>query len=175
MTLDSSIPREPNGRRSRNKGGTPGRPPGSHNKSTSKTAVRLRVRECRARQADVVEEKRESQETLFKDMRNEGLLFFGETAPTINCIGIAEEIEMARVWAKLLGVRDIKPGENQKVYILEVMQAWCKSDCPLLHLESKTLSPRTVDTPDIEQYEWLENSDTAYETPIQTDEVTTDV
>ena len=69
---------------------------------------------------------------------------------------------MARIWAKLLNVRDIQPGENQKVYILEVMRAWCAADCPLLHLKSKTLSKRKVDTPDVEQYVWPEGSDAPY-------------
>jgi hypothetical protein len=173
MTLNPSIPREPNGRRSRNKNGQPGRPPGSPNKSNSKTAVRLRVREFRARQAEETEEIRESQQRLFNDMRNEGLLFFGEKVPTINCINISEEIDMARIWARLLNVRDIQPGDNQRAYILEVMQAWCSADCPLLHVESQTLSNRTVDIPNIEEYVWPENSDTPYQ--IQTNEVTPDV
>jgi hypothetical protein len=141
----------------------PGRPKGSGNKSSSKTATRLRVRLHRQRKAGEVEELYANQERLFKDMRNGGLLFFGETAPTINCVSIQEEIEMARIWAKLLNVRDILPGENQRNYILDVMRAWVNADCPLLHLESLALSKRKVDVPDVEQYVWPEGFDTPFQ------------
>ena len=68
----------------------PGRPKGSGNRSSSKTATRLRVRLHRERKAEEAEELRASQDRLFKDMRTEGLLFFGETAPTINCTNIGQ-------------------------------------------------------------------------------------
>lgn len=155
-----------------------GRPPGSKNRSDSRTEIRKRVALHRQRRCELAGAKAEaeieaaeSQERLFRDMRADGLLFFGETAPTINCINIEQETEMARIWAKLLNVRDIQPGENQKAYILEVMQAWCAADCPLLHLQSQTLSKRNVDVPNIEEYVWPENSDEPYQ--IHTNEVTT--
>jgi hypothetical protein len=147
----------------------PGRPAGAKNKSTSRTETRKRValhrqrkREKLEAQAEAAEEARVSQEKLFRDMRADCILFFGETAPLVNCTNIAEEVEMARIWARLLNVRDIKPSENQKAYILEVMKAWCAADCPLLHLESKSLSKRKVDVPDVEQYVWPDGSDAPF-------------
>ena len=152
----------------------PGRPAGAKNKSTSRTEVRRRVQLHRQRkkekleaEMEAAEEARVSQERLFKDMRNKNLLFFGEVQPTVNCTTIAQEIEMARLWARLLNVRDIQPGENQKVYILEVMRAWCAADCPLLHLESKSLSKRKVDVPDVSKYEWPDGSDAPFQTETQ--------
>jgi hypothetical protein len=144
----------------------PGRPAGAKNKSSSRTSVRNRVRAFRERQrekAEEAEEARTSQEKLFNDMRNEGLLFFGETSPTINCISIQEETEMARIWARLLNVRDIRPGENQRNYILDVMRAWVSADCRLLHFGSLSLSTRKVDPPDVEQFVWPEGSDAPFE------------
>jgi hypothetical protein len=98
--------------------------------------------------AEAAEEAQASQGKLFLDMRDEGLLFFGETAPLVNCINIEEEIEMAKIWAKLLDVRDIQQGENPKAYILEVLKEWCIADCPLLHLQSLKLSKRFVEVAD---------------------------
>ena len=143
-------------------------PKNRHKNNAEKRAKNAeKVRNWRERQREKAEEEEEerlSQEKLFSDMRRDGLLFFGETAPLVNCVNIAEEIEMARIWARLLGVRDIQPGENQRNYILEVMRAWCAAEweCPLLHLESLTLSKRTVDLPDVEKYEWPEGSDAPF-------------
>jgi hypothetical protein len=152
-----------------------GRRFGDKNKATKRAENAARQRAFRERQrekADAEAEAGEQQDRFFREMRAEGLLFWGETSPTINCINIAEEIEMARLWAKLLSVRDIQPGENQKAYILEVMLAWCLADCPLLHLDSRTLSNRKVDVPDVKQYVWPENSDTPYQDESETKEVT---
>jgi hypothetical protein len=159
---------------------SPGRPRGQKERSTAKRQVRLRVRAFRERQREKLEaeeEARISQEQLFKDMRAEGLLFFGEIAPTVNSNSIQDEIEMARIWARLLKVREIQPGEDQKAYILEVMKAWCGADCPLLHLESRTLSKRKVDLPEIEAYIWPDGADTPFQPeqaqPIAVPEITT--
>ena len=147
-----------------------GRKPGSHGKNwhRARTAERVRLHRERKREAEEAEaeekaEAAESQEHFFKMMRQEGLLFFGETEPLVNCISIDEEIEMARIWARLLNVPDIEPGQNKRAYILTVMQAWCSAGCPLLHLESQTLSPRQADPPDIDKYEWPEGSEENFE------------
>jgi hypothetical protein len=151
----------------------PGRPPGGHNRSDSRTEVRKRVAAHRERKRIAAEEVQASQEKLFRDMRELGFCFFGETAPLQNCTSIAEEVEMARLWAKLLNVPEIRPGQNQKNYVLEVMKAWCIAECPLLHLESQTLSRRFVDVPDIEKYEWLPGSDRPFEPDQETQTETT--
>ena len=145
-----------------------GRPKGSGNKSSSKTATRLRVRNFRARKADEAEEALILQERLFKEMRADGLLFFGETAPCSNCVNIAEEVEMAREFGKALGTPDIEPGQNKRAYILSVMQAWCNAGAPLFHRESQTFR-RKLDVPDIEQYVWLDGADEPY-APCQPDQ-----
>jgi hypothetical protein len=140
----------------------PGRPKGSKERSETKRQTRLRVRLHRERKAEEAEKLRANQERLFRDMRNEGLLFFGETSPLVNCINIEEEVEMARLWAKALNMPDIRPGENQKNYILEIMRAWCAAECPLFDIKSSTLSKRFVDVPDVEAYVWPEGSDTPF-------------
>ena len=129
---------------------------GSKNKSTKRAENAARQAAYRERQAEKAEEEA-AQEQLFKDMREQGLLFFGETAPLINCINMAEEVQMAQIWARLLGIREITPGENQKAYVLEVLKAWCSAECPLLHLETLTLAQCFMEVPDIDTYLWPED------------------
>src|ERR1039457_3772121 len=78
----------------------PGRPRGKE-RSTTKRQTKLRVRAFRERKAEEMEDTRISQEKLLREMRADGLLFFGETAPTVNCVSIQEEVDMARIWARL--------------------------------------------------------------------------
>lgn len=143
-----------------------GRRVGSKNAKTKRAETAERVRRWRERQrekAEAEEEANAQREKFSRERRAEGLLFFGETSACENCINITEEIEKARLWARLLNAPDIQPGENKRAYILQTLRSWCGAGCPLLHLESETLSTRRADIPDVNAYQFPDGADAPYE------------
>lgn len=147
-----------------------GRRLGNKNIATKRAEATERVRQYRERKLIAAEEEAQlaqdepaARQRFALERAANNLLYFGEVSPNENCLTVAQEVETARRFARLLGVRDINLGDNQKVYILEVMRTWCSAECPLLDLNTETLSNRKHDAPDPENYIWLDGSDAPFE------------
>jgi hypothetical protein len=164
--------REPNGRKSRRKGGYPGRPVGAKNKSASKTATRLRVRDFRARKAEEAEQAEQFRidyENILAYQKEYNLVFFGELAPGENCLTAQDELEIASEFAEAMSIPPIQAGETIRVFINRVMRQWCEIGSPLFCRETKSFG-EPVATADPKRFDEQKEVVDAYEFPNGCDE-----